>query len=217
MLMLSRRHLLKTLGTSSAGAVALSLIGGPLQLIRRVEAVSLTADDLGALAPTSEELKALADVALDGARKLGCSYADFQIEYYHDVWAPWPTVPRTQTAVIESQRFGPGVRVIHAGAWGLAAGRGVDQDAIANITAQAVASAQANAALPPEWKDRFGMPIKDSLAFWQTLDGTDNGARGGTITKSGMRFRVEDRFFASTEGRCTRAISVKKRSANSNL
>src|SRR4029453_8552974 len=107
---------------------------------------------------TTAELKALADVALERARKLGCTYADIRINRYRNQIVSLRTSPDRASgatsgkvnhvpSVIESESFGFGVRVIHSGAWGFAASPAVNRDQIAHVTAQAASIAKANSAL----------------------------------------------------------------------
>ena len=204
---MSRRHLLKTFGTGVGLAVGVNLVDSPFWFVQTVKAAPAAPVDF----------MALADVALEEASALGCSYADIQIDCFRVVRARWPSVPgqlvgeNRVPAVIESTHFGLGVRVIQAGDWGLAAGRSVEHVKpyeVLNLTVQAVASAQASATLPPDRKDRFGMPLDDWLAFWRTLDGAENRVRGVSLVHSDMTFRVVDKFFASNGGRRTHTVST---------
>ena len=180
---ISRGHLLMRLGAGVGAAAVSGLVDNPLWSIGRGEAATRALQDPIAQAPAIKELQRLAEFALDEATASGCSYADIQV------------VRQTGFGVVEIERFGCGMRVIHTRAWGLAASRSIERNAIARLTAKAVASAQRTSALPSAEKDRFGMPIDDWLAFWRTLDGME-----ATSTK---RLRVADVFFASTEGRRT--------------
>ena len=216
---LSRRQFLRA-ATFTAGAVTVgNMLDGPFFSIQRLEAAPLTA----------AELKALADVALNRARKLGCSYADIRINRYRNQQTAIRTSPDRSAgmmsgkvnhvpSVIESETFGFGVRVIHSGTWGFAASPRVDKDEIARVTAQAAEIAKANSALrrkpvqlapveayqdryqTPFQKNPFDVPIGDKLGYLQQVNDAAKKVQGVTSVNSSMWFRSEDKYFASTEG-----------------
>jgi TldD protein len=216
---LSRREFLRALGLSAGAAATYELLGGPLWSVQRLEAAPLSAS----------ELETLGAVALERARKLGCSYADIRINRYRNQTVALRTSPDMSAgpasgkvnnvpAVIESETFGFGVRVLHSGTWGFAASPTVAKDEIARVTAQAVSIAKANAALQrrpvvlapvPAYRDRyvtphrknpFDVPVQEKLAF---LTAVHDGARktpGVRLVNSSLVFRSEDKYFASTDG-----------------
>jgi len=223
---LSRREFIRTVGVAAGAAVASDLIGE--SLIHRLEAAPLA----------GSELKELADVALDRAKKLGCSYADIRINRYRDQNVSLRTSPDRAAGaaagkinhvpgVIESETFGFGVRVLHTGTWGFAASPKVHKDEIARVTAEAVAIARANSALRqrpvelapvPAYRERyttpfeknpFDVPVKDKLAFLQAVNDRAKKVAGVTSVNSGMTFRTEDKYFASTEGSYIQQLIVQ--------
>lgn len=89
---------------------------------------------------TSLPLDALTDAALDRARLLGASHADVRIERVRT------SSIMLRDSVLESSSdgtdLGMGVRVIHDGAWGFAAGITLTPDGAAALADQAVAAAR---------------------------------------------------------------------------
>ncbi len=121
---LSRREFLKTLGLTAGAVAVLDLTDSPFFVIERLEAAPLT----------SAELQNLAAVALERAKAAGCTYADIRINRYRSRNVGLRSSPDRSAgmmsgkmnhvpAVIESERFGFGVRVLHSGTWGFAATR----------------------------------------------------------------------------------------------
>ena len=120
---LTRREFIRTAGLATGAVVADRLLGGPgIWSVQRLEAAPLTA----------AELKTLADVALSKAKSLGCSYADVRINRYGNQIVSLSTRPdrgagmatgkvNNVPAVIETETYGFGVRVLHSGTWGFAA------------------------------------------------------------------------------------------------
>jgi TldD protein len=216
---LTRREFIRTAGLASGAVVADRMLGGPgIWSIQRLEAAPLT----------QAELKSLADVALARAKSLGCSYADIRINRYRNQVVGLSTRPdraamgsgkvNNVPTVIESESFGFGVRVLHSGTWGFAASPKVTKEEVARITAEAVGVAKANATLQkrpvqlapvpayqdtwktPLEKDPFAVPIQDKLALLQAVHDKARTTKGVMGVQSGMVFRSEDKYFASSEG-----------------
>jgi TldD protein len=184
------------------------------------------------------ELESLADVALRRARRLGCSYADIRVNRYRSQSVGLRTSPDLAGGVVngkvnhvpsvsESERFGFGVRVIHSGAWGFAASPRVERDEIARVTAEAVAVAKANAALiqrpvvlapVPAYRDRYATPlerdpfavaIEDKIAYLQAAHEAAWKPKGVRRVSSSLTCRVEDKYFASTDGSSIQQLIVQ--------
>jgi TldD protein len=225
---LSRRQFLRAVGLT-AGAVTIgNALEGPYPSVQRLEAAPLT----------PKELKALADVALDRAKKLGCTYADIRINRYRNQVVSLRTSPDRGAgsaggkvnhvpSVIESETFGFGVRIIHSGTWGFAASHRVDKNEIAKVAAQAVAIAKANSALRqrpvvlapvPAYQDRyvtpfeknpFDVPIADKLGYLQQANEAAKKVKGVQSANSSMSFHTEDKYFASTDGSFIQQLIVQ--------
>ncbi len=94
---------------------------------------------------TSLPLDALADAALSRAQQLGATHADVRIERVRS------GMRLLRDGALESSTdstdLGLGVRVIHDGAWGFAAGITLTTDAAAALADQAVAAARVSRAL----------------------------------------------------------------------
>jgi len=217
---LTRREFVRAVGVTAGAAVVADALGGPgIWAVQRLEAAPLG----------TGELKVLADVALNQAKTLGCSYADVRINRYRNQIVSLSTRPdrgagmmtgkmNTIPAVIESESFGFGVRVLHSGTWGFAASPRVTRDEVARITAEAVGIAKANAVLQkrpielapvPAYQDRyqtpfeknpFDVPIQDKLTLLQSVSESARKTKGVMSVNSALVFRSEDKYFASTEG-----------------
>ncbi|MEO5616713.1 MAG: TldD/PmbA family protein [Candidatus Eisenbacteria bacterium] len=216
---LSRREFLKALGATAGAAAVVDLIDGSFWSVEPLEAAPLAA----------AELQSLAGVALDRSRQLGCSYADIRINRYRNRTVSLRTSPDRSTGmaggkflhvpgVIETGSFGFGVRVLHSGCWGFAASSRVGRDEIARVTAQAAAIARANSALGakpielapvPSYQDRYTTPfaknpfdvsIRDQIALLQAIHEAARKVPRVMSVNSGLVFRTEDKYFASTDG-----------------
>jgi len=225
---LSRRQFLRAIGLTTGALTIGNALEGPFLSIQRLEAAPLT----------SAELEALANVALDRAKKLGCTYTDIRINRYRNQIVSLRTSPdRTSggtsgkvnhvPSVIESESFGFGVRVIHSGCWGFAASPVVSKDQIAKVTAQATSIAKANSALRrkpvqlaavPAYQDRyvtplqrnpFEVPIEQKLDYLQRSNAAAKKVTGITTVNSSMSFRSEDKYFASSEGSYIQQLIVQ--------
>ena len=128
----SRREFIKTAGLAAGVAIAPAALPG---WIRDVEAAE-------AVAAEAVNKNALADIALNTARKLGVSYADIRINRYRN--ESISTREKQVQNVSRSQNFGFGVRVLFKGTWGFASSREVTPAEIARVTRQAVDIARAN-------------------------------------------------------------------------
>ena len=213
----SRRDMLKVLGATAAAATVVDLLGGPAWSGREPAAPVLDASDL----------ERLGAVALDRARKLGCSYADIRINRYRNRTIGLRTSPDRSAGAgkhhhvptaTDSETFGFGVRVLRAGTWGFAASPRVTKDEIARVTGAAAAIARANAALQrravelapvPAYRDRyatpfekdpFDVPLAEQLALLQEIHETAKQVAGVMNVSSSLTFRTEDKYFASTDG-----------------
>jgi TldD protein len=185
----------------------------------------LTPEILAAPFAANGELKALATIALNAARKLGATYADIRINRYRSQNVSVRTSPDRSGKLnlvpnaSDSESYGFGVRVIAKGAWGFAASHRVEKDEIARMVAEAVAVAKVNAAvrrtpvrLAPvpaykdvTWrtrmeKDPFEVPLKEKLDFLIALNEEVRKEPKVFSVSASLGFRAEQRYFASTEG-----------------
>lgn len=85
----------------------------------------------------------LADAALDRARRLGVSHADFRLERVRS--ASWRLRDAKLAGSADSVQLGFAVRVLLDGAWGFAAGVELTEQAAAEVAEQAVAVARLSA------------------------------------------------------------------------
>lgn len=201
----SRRDFLKTAGVA-AGALSLSSLPSWITSVTAAEEAAANGIDKNALA----------DVALNTARKLGVTYADIRINRYRNE----AIAAREQQVqnVSRGQSFGFGVRVLYKGTWGFASSRSVTPADVKRITQQAVDIAKANSVyqrkrislVPVEkittsWKsafdrDPFDVSIDDKIQFLLSLNESAMKTKGVTFVNSFMGFVNEQKFYASTDG-----------------
>jgi TldD protein len=159
---------------------------------------------------------ALADVALDTAKRLGASYADIRINRYRlEVIS---TRERQILNLSSGQNFGFGVRVLVNGTWGFAASPLVTADSVKRVAENAIAIAKANAQynkrkvelVPVEkvtanWKsafetDPFDVPMDDKAEFLLKLNERALGVKGVSFVNSSMAWVNERKFLATSDG-----------------
>jgi TldD protein len=180
-----------------------------------IQAAAFQADQLGELAA----------FAMERAKTAGASYADIRINRYRtqyvglSVQADRATgKPVEVPTVSDTGSFGFGIRVLADGAWGFSASYEVTRDAIARAAAEAVEIARANAPLRREpivlaatpsyrdtyrtkvGKDPFSVRIEDKLGLLRAIAAEARKAAGVFSVSGFIESRLEDRFFASTEG-----------------
>jgi TldD protein len=201
----SRRDFIKTAGVA-AGALSLPALPAWISDVAAAEAAAAAVVDKNALA----------DVALQTARKLGVTYADIRINRYRN--ESINTRERQVQNVSRGQNFGFGVRVLYKGTWGFASSRSVTPEDVRRITQQAVDIARANSAyqrkrislVPVEkvvanWKssfekDPFEVSIDDKIQFLLSLNESAMKTKGVSFVNSSMGWVNEQKFYASTDG-----------------
>ncbi len=201
----SRRDFLKTAGVA-AGALSLASLPSWISSVTAAEEAAANGIDKNALA----------DVAINTARKLGVTYADIRINRYRN--ESIATREQQVQNVSRGQSFGFGVRVLYKGTWGFASSRSVTPEDVKRITQQAVEIAKANSvyqrkkiSLVPvdkvatSWKsafdrDPFDVPIDDKIQFLLSLNESAMKTKGVTFVNSFMGFVNEQKFYASTDG-----------------
>ena len=202
----SRREFMKTAGTAAGVAILPRTLPVWISEVEVAEAAAAEAVDK----------RALADIALSTARKLGVSYADIRINRYRT--ESISTREKQVQNVSRSQNFGFGVRVLFKGTWGFASSREVTPAEVARITRQAVDIARANAVyqrrritLAPvskveaTWrssfeKDPFEVPIDSKIDLLLKLNERALKTDGVSFVNSSMSFVNEQKFYASTDG-----------------
>ncbi len=211
---LSRRQFVSLTCSTAAAAWATELFGLP----------ELNAQNAGQGRP-SALLTALAEVALDAAKKAGATYTDIRINRYRDQVVQLLTTPSGDSGTLnhvptvnELQSFGFGVRVIAGGTWGFAASRIVTKEEIARVAREAVAVAKANSALQkqpvklaavrayvdkwttPHRKDPFDVSVAEKLAPMEKANAEVKKVSKVFSARSAIVAHTEDKFFASSEG-----------------
>jgi TldD protein len=210
----TRRDFLRSCGTSALALAALEMVPGAL-VTRRVDAAAIPPDGL----------EALAAVALEKARSLGASYADIRINRYRTQNVLLRSTPDWTTGAInnapsvtDEESFGFGIRVLHGGAWGFSASPTVDRETIARMAAEAVGIARAHAPLrrepvrlarvapakdaynTPIEKDPFSVGVAEKIALLQQVSDEVRKVPGVFSVMGFLEQRLEERFFASTDG-----------------
>mgnify|MGYP000034954999 CR=1 FL=1 len=201
---MQRRKFLKLAGVGTGG-ILLPVWGLPVS----AEQLAGNGMDVG-------RKKALADVALNTARKAGASYTDVRIGRYLNQFVL--TRETNVENIVNTESFGAGIRVIAGGTWGFAATNDLTADGIARAARQAVAVARANAKYQTEpvqlapvegvgevsWqtpieKNAFAVPISDKVDF---LMAVNNGAlkAGASFINSSLYLVNEQKYFASSDG-----------------
>lgn len=203
----SRREFIKTAGVAAGVAAVPGALPSWIGDVAELEEAAAAAVDKSALA----------DIALNTARKLGVSYADIRINRYRT--ESISTREKQVQNVSRSQNFGFGVRVLFKGTWGFASSREVTPAEIWRVTRQAVDIARANSVyqrkritLAPapkvivtNWrssfeKDPFEVPIDDKIEFLLKLNERALKTNGVSFVNSSMAFVNEQKFYASTDG-----------------
>lgn len=160
--------------------------------------------------------KALADAALQEARRAGAAYADVRIGRYL-AQAIAAREARIQN-ISNNESYGVGIRVIANGTWGFAATNEVTKEGIQGCARRAVALAKANARLQKEplqlapqkglgervWKtpievNAFTIPVQQKADLLLKVNSEAMKA-GATYINSNLYFVNEQKYFASTEG-----------------
>ena len=201
----SRRDFMKSAGVA-AGALSLSSLPDWISNVTAAEDAAANGIDKNALA----------DVALNTARRLGVTYADIRINRYRN--ESIATREQQVQNVSRGQNFGFGVRVLYKGTWGFASSRSVTSADVRRITQQAVEIARANSVyqrkrislVPVEkvvttWKsafekDPFEVSIDDKIQFLLSLNDSAMKMQGVNFVNSFMGFVNEQKFYASTDG-----------------
>jgi TldD protein len=200
---MERRTFLK-IGAGTAGAMLVPVFGNVIAAEELLDPLALSVK------------KALADTALDAARKAGASYCDVRIGRYLNQYIT--TRDLNVESVTNTESTGVGVRVIAAGAYGFAATNTLTPDAVAGAARQAVAIARANAKLQSQpvqlapvkslgevaWatpikRDWRTVPIKDKADM--LIAANRAGLAAGASFMRANLFQVnQQKYFASTDG-----------------
>ena len=159
---------------------------------------------------------ALADAALNTAKKLGASYADIRINRYR--LEAIQTRERQVLNVSSGQNFGFGVRVLVNGTWGFAASPLVTADEVQRVTREAVDIAKANSLIQRKkielvptpratanWKssfekDPFDVPTDEKVKTLLAINEAVLGVKGVSFVSSSMAWVNEQKYLATSDG-----------------
>ena len=154
--------------------------------------------------------------ALNLAAQRGASYADARI--VDDRSRSLATKNGKLGHASDAESQGIGIRVIADGAWGFAASKDLSRAVVEDTAARALAIARASARvkqedvrLAPEkpvtaeWTtpyriDPFTTSIEQNLDLLLRIDAELRAVSGVTLAETGMNFKREDSWFASSEG-----------------
>jgi len=154
--------------------------------------------------------------ALNLAAQRGASYADARI--VDDRSRSLATKNGKLGHASDAESQGVGIRVIADGAWGFAASKDLSRAVVEDTAARALAIARASARvkkedvrLAPEkpvtaeWTtpyriDPFTTSIEQNLDLLLRIDAELRAVSGVTLAETGMNFKREDSWFASSEG-----------------
>ncbi|MGH2811785.1 MAG: TldD/PmbA family protein [Actinomycetota bacterium] len=160
--------------------------------------------------------ESLADAALEKAKTLGATYADFRFERHKG--QSIRTRDRNLEGLTNTEAVGYAVRLVHKGAWGFAASTDLRPDAAADCAARALEVAETLAALnsePVELADEaphddvfvsaystdpFTIPDSDKIDF--ALGINDKVLSSNKVDHVDFTIRqvLENKYFASLEG-----------------
>jgi TldD protein len=161
-------------------------------------------------------MKEILGWALNLAAQRGASYADARI--VDDRSRSLATKNGKLGHASDAESQGIGIRVIADGAWGFAASKDLSRAVVEDTAARALAIARASARvkqedvrLAPEkpvtaeWTtpyriDPFTTSIEQNLDLLLRIDAELRAVSGVTLAETGMNFKREDSWFASSEG-----------------
>ncbi|MEU4702796.1 TldD/PmbA family protein [Nonomuraea dietziae] len=169
-------------------------------------------------------LRQLADAALQRARDLGASHADFRLERVRA--ESLALYDARLEGAMDADDLGYAVRVVKKGTWGFAAGLVLTPEAAAEVAAQAVKVAEVSAPinrepieLAPEpvhgevsWVsayeiDPFSVPQKDKVAL--LADWSAGLLKGADHVSARLLQVKEQKFYADTAGTVTTQQRVR--------
>jgi TldD protein len=154
--------------------------------------------------------------ALNLVAQRGASYADARI--VDDRSRSLATKNGKLGHASDAESQGIGIRVIADGAWGFAASKDLSRAVVEDTAARALAIARASARLKQEdvrlapekpvtaeWTtpyriDPFTTSIEQNLDLLLRIDAELRAVSGVTLAETGMNFKREDSWFASSEG-----------------
>ncbi len=162
------------------------------------------------------DFKKASDIAINTARSRGATYADLRIVNTEDENL---SVKNSAPELIEkTNSFGLGIRVIVNGAWGFASSPDLDEETLKKTAELSVKIAKASAKLKTKdlnlaplnkivdsYKtsieiDPFTIPLKEKLDYLFHLDELLRKTEGLTSSSAFMSFRMQNIYFASSEG-----------------
>jgi TldD protein len=162
-------------------------------------------------------MKDLCRRALDVAKRRGAKYADARIVRLRHQYVM--TEDKRVAEIHDAESFGIGVRVIADGAWGFAAGPGVEKGEVERVAARAVEIARASAlAKAPDgihWakeptyedafrtpveRDPFTVPLETKTRLLLAISKEVLSVKGVKKCHGWMHFRREHRVLATSEG-----------------
>ena len=117
---------------------------------------------------TSLPYRVLGDAALQRARELGASHADFRFERVR--YQELGVRDGVLQGASDTEDLGLAVRVVHRGAWGFAAGVGLTPDDAVRVAETAVAVAQVAARMTTRPVELAPEPVHDDVSWVSAYD-----------------------------------------------
>ena len=164
----------------------------------------------------AKDKKVLADAALNTARSLGATYTDVRIGRYLNQFVT--TREKKVQAIVNTESFGVGIRVIANGTWGFAATNDVTPDGMKKTAERAVIIAKANAKFQkspvqlaptpsygevswktPIRKNGFEVPVKEKVDLLMAANAKAL-ERGASFVNSQIFLVNEQKYLATSEG-----------------
>jgi TldD protein len=173
------------------------------------------ADLSGAPMPKVDN-NALADTALNLAKKLGAQYCDIRVNKYRI--ESLAARERQIQRVASGKNAGFGVRVLYKGTWGFAASPLMNTKEAARVTREAFEIAKANSAFQTipiriteekavtgKWKsdfkiDPFDIKADEKIEFLMKLNDAALSTKGVSFVNSSMAWVNEQKFLATSDG-----------------
>jgi TldD protein len=174
----------------------------------------------GVLPAADASVRDLMMRALDAARGAGAQYADVRVSRNRNQGIS--ARENRVTAISDNETLGMGVRALVGGAWGFAATRDLEPEAVERAARGAAAQARANRSgmlapveLAPadpvrdgRWRapaeiDPFDIPVEEKVGILLAANEAALAVHGARFVNSSMFFLREEKSFASTEGSFT--------------
>jgi len=170
-------------------------------------------------------MRDLVQLAVDAARSAGASYADARLVYNKD--RDLQVRNGELKNCLQNENLGIGIRVIVNGSWGFDSTSDISKDAISKIATNAVKIAKASSSVKvrdmrladepahvAEWIspckiNPFEISIEEKINYMMKVDQAIRSVKGITFSNVDLVFRLEDKYYASSQGALIRQIRIR--------